>query len=400
MERYAELAVKVGINVEKGQKVIVNGLVEHAPFVRAIVKAAYEAGAGYVESQYADQHVKRALIENVDEDMLTYTPPWILTRYTDLEAEKGATIHVMGDPEPNLFSDLDPERVGRARMLELSDLSNRQTNDRSVAWVIVAYPNEGWATEVFGEPDVDRLWDAVAKATRLYEDDPVEAWWAHVEELGRRTDVLNEERFDALRYVGPGTDLIVGLSPRSRWTSARFETSWGRRHVPNIPTEEVFTSPDFRRTEGVITSTKPLHLPSEGVTVTDLVVTFEGGKIVNVEATAGAEVVRNQLKVDDRAPYLGEVALVDRASAVGETGVVFANTLFDENATSHIAYGSGFTFCFDDSEGESEDDLLSEGLNTSRVHTDFMVGGPEVTISGVRSDGTEVTIISDDTWRL
>ena len=344
MRRYAELAVKVGINLEPGQNVTINALVDHIPFVRELARAAYEGGARYVDVNYGDKHVRKAMLERAPDDVLTWTPPYLLKKMQDMADGRGATINVAGDPEPDLFADLDPERVGNARMLELADLYTQLLGKRSVAWVIVAYPNEGWARTVFGEPDVDRLWDAVGRAARLY-DDPVKSWWSRVETLGDRARLLNEAKFDAIRYQGPGTDLTVGLLPGSTWMSANFETAWGRNHVPNIPTEEVFTSPDFRRVEGVISSTRPLHLPNEGVTVADLKLRFEGGRAVDVEASSGADVVRIQMSIDSGAARLGELALVDKDSAVGQTGITFANTLFDENATSHIAYGAGFSFC-------------------------------------------------------
>lgn len=192
----------------------------------------------------------------------------------------------------------------------------------------------------------------------------------------------------------------MGLNERSRWTSADFQTNWGRRHVPNIPTEEVFTTPDYRRVEGHVSSTRPLLLPAEGVLVTDLEITFEEGRAVKVEAAAGAEVIRAQMKIDDGAAYLGEVALVDATSAVGATGVTFANTLFDENASCHIAYGAGFGFAVEGASELEPDAQAAAGVNQSRVHTDFMIGGPEVDVDGVTRDGRDVPLLRDNVWQL
>ena len=400
MKRYAELAVKVGVNVQPGQNVVVQGLVEHAPFVREVVRAAYDAGARWVGVDYGDNHARRAMIEKADEDVLSWTPPYLLDRGNFLMDDKAAVISISGDPEPDLMAGLDPQRVGKARMLDLAELHVRSVGQRLISWVIVAYPNAGWAQTVFGEPDVDRLWEAVGKAARLYDEDPVTSWWNRVTELGARADQLNERKFDSIRYRGPGTDLTIGLHESGRWMSANFETSWGQKHVPNIPTEEVFTSPDYRRVDGHIRSTKPLHLPAEGTTVKDLEFTFEDGRIVDVRASQGAEVVREQIATDEGAACLGELALVDRSSAVGETGVIFANTLFDENATSHIAYGAAFAFCVPDLGKLPPEEQRTQGLNYSKVHTDFMVGHPDLEIDGVTKDGGSVPILRDEVWQL
>lgn len=400
MKRYAELAVKVGVNLQRGQHVVVQGLVEHAPFVREVVRAAYDAGARWVGVEYGDNHARRAMIEKADEEVLTWSPPYYLDRERYLMDNKAAIISIAGDPEPDLMNGLDPQRVGKARMLEVSKLRYKAVGQRLTSWVIVAYPNAGWARTVFGDPDVDKLWDAVAKAARLYDDDPVRSWWDRVTELGRRADAMNERKFDSIRYRGPGTDLSIGLHDTGRWMSANFETAWGQKHVPNIPTEEIFTSPDHRRVEGTVRSTKPLHLSAEGTTVRDLEVTFENGRIVTVDASEGADVVRQQIKTDEGAAALGELALVDRSSAVGQTGVIFANTLFDENATSHIAYGAGFAFCVPDLAELPPDEQRAKGLNYSAVHVDFMIGHPDLEIDGITKDGDAVPLLRDETWQL
>lgn len=399
MKRYAELAVKVGVNVEPGQHVVVQGLVEHAPFVREIVRAAYDAGARWVGTDYSDNHARKAMVEKAGEEVLTWTPPYLIDRVEYLIDNKAAIINVAGDPEPDLMAGLDPQRVGKARMLKLAELTYKAVGQRLNSWVIVAYPTEGWARAVFGEPDVGKLWDALARAARLYDDDPVTAWWRRVDQLGERADLMNERRFDAIRYRGPGTDLTVGLHQTGRWMSARFETAWGRRHVPNIPTEEIFTTPDHRRAEGTIRSTRPLHLDREGVTVTDLELTIKDGRIVDVRASEGAEVIRQQISVDEGAAALGELALVDKDSAVGETGITFGNTLFDENATAHIAYGAGFAFCVPDLGDLEPEEQQAKGLNYSKVHTDFMVGHPELEVDGLTTDGAAVPILRDEVWQ-
>ena len=400
LRRYAELAVRVGVNLEPDQELQVTGAVEHAPMIREIARVAYEAGARYVQVSYADDHVRHEMIEHAPAETLTWTPPYDLARIEHLAETKGAAIRVVGDPEPDLFADLDPERVGRTRQLAATDLWRDLVGERRVAWSIIAQPTEGWARSAFGEPDIERLWQEVAKATRLLDADPVSSWWSHVERLDERARRMNAWGFDAIRFRGPGTDLIVGLIADATWASANFDTAWGRPHVPNIPTEEVFTTPDWRRTEGTYTSTRPLMLPNQGVLVRDLRIRFEAGKAVEVEASTGADVVRAELSLDEQAPYLGEVALVDSASAVGQTHTTFMNTLFDENATCHVAYGGGFAFSLRGGDSMSHEQRLEAGINMSRVHTDVMIGGPEVEVTGITADGGEAPIIRDDVWCL
>ncbi len=388
LARYADLAVRVGANVQPGQTVFVRSQIEHAPLARAITRAAYEAGAAYVDVSYRDSHVRKAMIELGPDEALTYTPGWLKTAYSAMAGN--AMIATTGDPEPELLAELDGERVGRAQMTPLAEIVRGQMLERSVGWTAVAYPTEGWATQVFGEPDVERLWEAVAFCTRLDEADPVAAWREHMARLERRSARLNELQLDAIHYSGPGTDFTVGLLPHARWMSALFHTASGIEYVPNMPTEEVFTTPDSRRAEGTIRSTRPLALL--GDVVEGLQVTVQGGRIVDVQADKGADVVRGQLAADERAPYFGELALVDGTSRVGRTDLTFFDTLFDENATCHIAYGFGVPDVF---EGEP-----GEGMNVSSVHTDFMVGGPELEVDGVTKDGRSIPILREDTWQL
>ena len=388
LERYAELVVKVGANVQPGQEVFLFSAPEHRDLARALTRQAYKAGAAYVNVLYGDAHVRRAMIELGPDSALGYSPDWLKEFVTSMTGN--AMIATTGDPEPELLADLDGERVGRAMPLEIVQIRMQQMSENTVNWVGVGAPSEGWATQVFGEPDVERLWEKIAFCMRLDEPDPASAWREHLARLEERTDRLNELRPDALRYRGPGTDLQVGLLPNVRWASGAAETSKGIRYVANMPTEEVFTSPDARRTEGTIRATLPL--PLAGQMVRGLELTFEGGRAVRVEAETGADLVRSHFATIENADRLGEVALVTKESRVGQSGTLFYDALFDENATCHIAYGAALPFLL---EGEPDD-----GFNVANQHVDFMVGGPELEVDAVLADGSAVPLIRNEEWQL
>jgi aminopeptidase len=390
--RLAQLTVSVGANVQPGQLVVITGLVEHAPLIREIARAAYEAGARFVEPYYQDRHFTRALIELGPELSLEESAPWQVQMLKTLAEQKGAYIQVRSDLEPTLLADLDQSKVGRSTPREVVAEWGRMVSDRAVNWTLIAGPNPGWAQQVFGTPDMDALWQAVEKAVRLDRDDPVAAWRDHVARLRTIAAALNERHLDALRYRGPGTDFTVGLLPSSRWRAADNETTFGVPHIVNLPTEEVFTTPDRRRADGKLRSTRPLEL--RGIVVRDLEFKFQDGQIVEVKASAGADAIRALLATDANATRLGEVSLVDGSSEVGKLGLIFSNTLFDENATCHIAFGHGFGFCVED-----EADRAA-GLNVSSVHTDFMVGGPEVEIDGKVPGGAWVPILHHNEFQV
>jgi aminopeptidase len=388
LERYAELCVRVGANVQPGQELFVESSLAHAPLTRAIARQAYRAGAAFVNVLYLDNHVKHAMIEHGPDEALGHSPEWRKAWVSS--GEGNAFIATVGDPEPELMTDLDGDRVGRALMPEVSKIVQRQLRENSVNWSVVAAPNEGWARQVFGEPDLERLWELIEFAMRLDEPDPVAAWREQGVRLKERAATLNALRPDALRFRGPGTDLTVGLLPNSRWDGGGSETASGIRFFANMPTEEIFTAPDCRRAEGTVRSTMPLVL--QGQIIRGLELTVENGRIVRVEAEAGADLLRGQLATVENADRFGEVALVTGESRVGQARTLFYDTLFDENATCHIAYGSGYPSSV---EGEPGD-----GLNVSNVHVDFMVGGPEVEVDALLADGTEVPVIREEVWQL
>ena len=399
LEEYARLALRVGVDLEQGQDVVIACDVEHAPLVRAIARVAYEEGARRVDPYYMDVYVRKEKAEHAPAEAVGWVPPWLLRRVEEDAERRSAIVNTVGEPEPDLFAGIDADRAAQSLMPGLRRALWTAFDHGRMPWTIVAFPTPGWARQVFGEPDLERLWQAVRATVRLDEADPIAAWRTHIETLLDRARRLNERRFDALRFRGPGTDLTVGLLPEAEWMSAGARTAWGRFYVPNLPTEEVFTIPDRRRTEGRVRSTQPLVL-SGGTVVRDLEMTFSGGRIVDVRASTGADEVRGDIGVDANGSFLGEVALVDETSRVGRTGITFWSTLFDENAASHIAYGTAWLGALPLEELPADDELEAMGVNRSGVHTDFMIGGPEVDVDGVEPGGAAVPIMRDNVWQL
>ena len=397
IDRYADLIVRVGANVQPDQTVFIDSSIDHAELVRAVARSAYRAGARFVDVRYVDPHIRKAFIDLAPEETLTDTPAWLLERVEAL-ADGGALIMIAGEAEPELLAGSDPARVGKARPIAAVTRQLRAQNDRAVAWTIAAHPTAGQATLMFGEPDVERLWQAVAYAVRLDEPDPVEAWRQHVERLMARSAQLDALELAAVHFLGPGTDLKVGLIPGARWLAGGATTKAGVFHVANLPTEEIFACPDWRQTEGFVRSTRPLA--AGGAIVRDLELTFSAGEVVEVKASTGADVIRSQLATDEFAARLGEVALVDGTSRVGQTGLTFYSVLFDENATCHIAYGAGVVHGVEGADKLSPDELRERGVNVSSVHTDFMIGGPEVAVDGITRDGRAIPILREDVWQL
>ncbi len=390
----AALTVEVSANVEEGQTVIVRGHLADAPLVRAIVRAAYRRGAHQVEVDWHDPLVRKIRLEEAADAALGWVSPWVHELPTQLGALHGSMIMLAGDPAPGLYDDIDAGRLGRDTV-PIPEWG-AVVMERAVNWAIVPAPTRGWAglvhPDLDGDAALERLWSQIERVCRLDEPDPGAAWRARAADLARSAERLTHAQLDALHFEGEGTDLHVGLLPGVRWLGGGSTTAWGREHMANIPTEEVFTSPDPERTEGVVRSTKPLLV--NGRAVTGLRMRFERGRAVEIEADSGAELLRELASRDDGATRLGEVALVDGSGRIGALETIFHQTLLDENAASHIAIGRGFEFL-------SEDPKSTERINLSAVHTDFMIGGPGVRVSGRTRDGRDVEVLAPDgTWRL
>jgi aminopeptidase len=341
-----------------------------------------------------DLHVKRARLAHAPDDTLDFVPSWYGERILALGEQRCARIGLSGPVAPGLLDDLDPARVGRDQLPFVAE-SGQVVNDRTTNWTIVPCPTDGWAGLLYPDAEpaeaMDRLWAQLRHVCRLDEDDPVAAWRERLDALRGAAERLTERRFDALHFEGPGTDLTVGLLRSSGWLAASFATVDGIEHVPNLPTEETFTTPDPARVDGVVRATKPLALP--GTIIRGLEVRFEGGRAVQIEAEAGAEAMRALCARDEGASRLGEVALVDSQGRIGPLDTIFYDTLLDENAASHIALGRAYEFTV-------EDEADRERANRSAIHVDFMIGSEAVQVTGITPDGDRVPVLRDGAWAL
>lgn len=395
-QKLARLLVRTGANVGEGQDVDVVCQPEHRALAHAVCEEAYLAGARHVNINYWDPFQKLFRLRHADKETLEYVPDWWDARSQELIDKHGARITLAGDPHPGLLDGIDPERSKLDRM-PVTPKWLEVPMSGEANWCIGPGPNEAWATKIFGEPDVERLWEAIAVTTRLDEPDPVAAWNAHLDRLMARADSLTELELDRLEYSGPGTDFTVGMMEGHRWVAASIETSWGRRFIPNMPTEEVFTTPHRERTEGTASTTMPFLL--EGTIVEGLKLTFEGGRIVDIQADKNGEIVRGHTSRDEGASRLGEVALVDVASPVNQTNILFHNTLFDENAACHMAWGQGIEWAVPGLSND-HDEQVKAGFNRSSVHLDVMIGSDQLDVEGVTKDGRRVQLLKAGEWVL
>ena len=400
LDRYAELALTVGLNLQEGQPLLLSGSAESLPLLRALTRAAYDMGASAVVAEIRDPLLDRIGVEEVREQFLDYVPDWsVQARLRAIE--EGAALLSLLDDDPNLLQGTDQARLQR-RMQATMRVRRpylEQVGAHRVNWLAIGGAAGGWARAVFpdlnADEAVERLWQAIFATVRLDEPDPAAAWKEHLRRLEERAAALNREHFCALVFRGPGTDLRVGLAPRHVWKSAVAEAQNGVRFVPNLPTEEVFTAPDPNRVEGVVSSTRPLNVG--GTLVEGIRAEFAAGEAVSLQAERGEEALRGLLATDAGALRLGEVALVETPNPVYATGLLFKNTLYDENAASHIAFGRAYPDTLGINSG-ADDALRAAGGNVSMVHLDWMIGSPEVSVWGLRESGEEVPLMAEGRW--
>ena len=395
------MAIKVGLQLQKGQDLVLTAPLVAVPLVRLITAHAYQAGAATVTTFYSDEETTLARYRHGHDESFDRAPNWLFDGMAKAYENGAARLAIAGD-NPLLLSQEDPAKVGRANKATsiaykpaLEHISNFDIN-----WNICSYPNPSWAKLVFPDMPVEeavrKLADAIFAASRVDRDDPIGAWAAHNGELKKRSTWLNGERFAALHFTGPGTDLTVGLADGHEWHGGASTAKNGVTCNPNIPTEEVFTTPHAWKVEGHVSSTKPLS--HQGTLIDDIQVRFEGGRIVEAKASKGEAVLNKVLDTDDGARRLGEVALVPHSSPISASGVLFYNTLFDENASCHIALGQCYSKCFLDGASLSQDQIKAQGGNSSLIHIDWMIGSDKVDIDGVRADGSKVPVMRCGEW--
>jgi aminopeptidase len=392
--RLADLIVGYGANVQPGQIVGVTTYTGKEDLTREVARAAYERGARWVDVVTFDPWVKRQRLQHADDSTLDYVPPWMTERLEWLSDEHAARVTLNGPASPDALMGVDPARAGRD-LLPYLPKTGEVVNRRTSNWCVGPAPTHGWARLVYpelGEDEAyDRLWSAVAHICRLDEDDPEAAWRDRARTLEGVAARLTERRFDAIRLHGTGTDLTVGLFPSSVWHAADFTTVDGLRHFPNIPSEEMFTTPDPARVEGHVTATRPLEV--YGAMIDGIRVEFSDGKAVRIDADRGADTLRSIAAKDEGSSRLGELALVDGEGRIGPLGTVFFETLIDENAASHIALGSGYDLGVEGDEDGSR-------INKSAVHVDFMIGSPELEVDGITRDGEAVPLLRGGAWQV
>lgn len=405
LQKYAKLLVAKGINVQPGDWVKMTISVDQAPLARLITKEACALGAEKVIIKWSDDEITRYHYLHQPTEVLTKIPSYEIEEVEDHVLNRKVSRLSIVSSDPGLLDGVDPTKVAEYQKVASKAFEAQRiaTQNDEVKWTVAAAAGAGWAAKVFPdlkttEEQVAALWDQIFKTCRVYEDDPIAAWDQHKELLKEKGRKLNEYQFDALHFKAPGTDLKLGLPKNHIWMSAESFNPKGEEFIANMPTEEVFTAPDTRRIEGVVRSTKPLSYA--GTLIHNMEVHFKDGKIVDIKADTGEEIMRKLVFENEGATGLGEVALVPDPSPISQSGITFFNTLFDENASNHLAIGSAYPTTVEGGTKMSKEELMENGINVSTVHVDFMIGSSEMDIDGILPDGTVVPVFRKGDWAI
>lgn len=401
--KYADIAVRIGVNIQKGQTLVVNAPITSVEFVRLIVKKAYEAGAKLVKVNWSDEVITRLQYELAADETFNQPPKWYAGEIIEL-VENGAAVLTVLAENPDLLTGIPHERITNAQRTRGQALAKYRQYVQSdkFSWSIVAVPSPEWAAKVFPDLDpteqVQKLWEAIFHTVRIDQENPVEAWQHHLNTLLTKAAILNSKRYKKLHYLAPGTDLTIELPEGHLWAPGDSRNEQGHTFVANMPTEEVFTAPLKTGVNGTVSSTKPL---SYGGNIIDrFSITFENGRIIKVTAEQGQEALERLVAIDEGSHYLGEVALVPHQSPISESNILYYNTLFDENASNHLAIGSAYAFCIEGGKDMTQEELTEHGLNTSVTHEDFMIGSAQMDINGITEDGTEEPVFRNGNWAI
>ncbi|QQE73825.1 aminopeptidase [Brevibacillus composti] len=403
LDRYASLAVKVGVNVQPGQTLVITASLVSADFVRKIARQAYEAGAKDVHIEWRDDELTRMKYDLAPDEAFAEYPRWKANSMEAL-AEEGAAFLTILDSDPHLLKGVHPERLAAAKKSAGKALYKFRsyTMSNQVSWSVIAAPSPAWAAMVFpdlpAEERIPALWQAIFRATRIDRDDPIQAWREHQEQLNQKVEYLNQKQYHALHYQAPGTDLTIQLPERHIWIGGGEQNAQGVPFMANMPTEEVFTAPLKTGVSGVVRSTKPLSY--NGNLIDNFSLTFQEGRIVDFSAETGYEVLKQLIEMDEGSHYLGEVALVPHESPISQSQMIFFQTLFDENASNHLAIGNAYPVCVEGGASLTQEEMEKRGLNTSLTHVDFMIGSGEMNIDGITADGTREPLFRNGNWAV
>ncbi|WP_431028012.1 aminopeptidase [Lysinibacillus sp. LZ02] len=398
---FAELAVKVGVNIQQGQYLLINTSTDTLEFAREVVKKAYEAGAGRVHVNLTDAVFERAFFENTTVEELEKFPKWVVAQREEL-IERGGALLWIDAADPDLLAGIEVEKITTQQKAAGTALVNyrKAVMNDDIAWSIIAVPSAKWAAKVFPHlpenEQVDALWDAIFKTVRIGEGDAVEAWRKHVENLEKRAAELNKKRYKKLHYKAPGTNVTIELPEKHLWLTGGSKTPQGTTFIANMPTEEVYTMPAKYGVNGTVSNTKPLAY--KGNIIDQFTLTFEKGKIVKAHAEVGNDLLQQLITTDEGSSYLGEVALVPHESPISSSNILYYNTLFDENASNHLAIGEAYPTCYEGGRELGQGQLEALGINTSITHEDFMIGSGEMDIDGELADGTMEPIFRKGNW--